>query len=71
VSAPTRIPATFIGGSLQGKWSYLPMGGFEHTSPGWAERYALDRIVWHSQEDDVMSHMVYRLSPVLFKKRVP
>jgi hypothetical protein len=27
------------------------------------ERYQLDRVVWHSYEDDVMSHMVYTLSP--------
>jgi hypothetical protein len=69
VSAPTRIAATFVGGSLAGKWSYLPEGAAEYTSPGWGERYTLDHVVWHSHEDDVMSHGVYRLSPVLFKRR--
>ena len=64
-----RIAATFIGGSMAGKWSYLPMGAEEYTSPGWRERYTLDHIIWHSQEDDVMSHLVYRLSPLLFKKK--
>lgn len=69
--APTTIAATFIGGSLNGKWSYLPSGAEEFTSPGWKERYTVDKTVWHSVEDDVMSHMVYRLSPVLFKKGAP
>lgn len=71
MSSPTRIASTFIGGSLQGTWSYLPMGADEYTSPGWAERYKLDHVVWHSREDDVMSHLVYRLSPTLFRKREP
>jgi hypothetical protein len=64
VSAPTRIPAVFMGGSLQGKLTYLTEGAAE---PGWRERYTLDHIVWHSVEDHVMSHAVYRLSPILFR----
>jgi len=67
-AAPTRLPATFVGGSLAGKWSYLPAGAPEYESPGWRERYMLSRTVWHSQEDDVMSHQVYTLSPVLFRR---
>jgi hypothetical protein len=69
VSAPTRIAATFIGGSLAGTWSYLPEGAAEYASPGWKERYLLDRVVWHSQADDVLSHAVYRLSPLLFRRK--
>jgi hypothetical protein len=68
-AAPTRIAATFTGGSLGGKWSYLPAGAPEYTSPGWGERYLLEKTVWHSHEDDVMSHQVYALRPVLFAPR--
>lgn len=67
-AAPSRVPATFVGGSLAGKWSYLPGGVPEYTSPGWGERYTLSRTVWHSEEDDVVSHQVYTLSPVLFRR---
>lgn len=48
MSAPTRIPATFTGGSLNGKWTYLTLGAAEYTSPGWSERYTLSSTVWHS-----------------------
>jgi hypothetical protein len=66
VSSPTRIPATFVGGSMNGKWTYLE-GQAEYTSPAWSERYTLSSTVWHSEEDDVMSHQVYKLAPVLFR----
>jgi hypothetical protein len=69
MTAPTRIAATFRGGSLHGRWSYLPAGAPEYKSPGWGERYLLDDTVWHSREDDVVSHQVYTLSPVLFRTR--
>lgn len=67
-AAPERIAATFVGGSLAGKWSYLPAGSPEYKSPGWSERYTLSRTVWHSEEDDVISHQVYTLTPVLFRR---
>jgi hypothetical protein len=67
MTAPTRIAATFHGGSLHGKWSYLPVGAAEYKSPGWGERYLLSDTLWHSREDDVVSHQVYTLSPVLFR----
>lgn len=61
-AAPSRIAATFAGGSLAGKWSYLPDGAQRYKSPA-GELYELRDVVWHSQEDDVMSHMVYELVP--------
>jgi hypothetical protein len=67
-AAPSRIAATFVGGSLAGKWSYLPAGAPEYMSPGWGERYTLTRTVWHAQEDDVISHQIYTLCPVLFQR---
>lgn len=62
-AAPTRLPATFVDGTLDGKWSYLPEGARTYTSPT-GERYELLDTVWHSEEDDVMSHQVYRLAAV-------
>ena len=67
-AAPARVAATFVGGSLAGNWSYLPAGAREYLSPGWGERYTLTRTVWHSEADDVISHQVYTLSPVLFRR---
>lgn len=63
-----RIAATFTGGSLNDKWTYLTEGAAEYKSPGWGERYLLSRTVWHSEEDRVISHVVYALAPVLFRK---
>lgn len=71
MSAPTRVAATFTGGSLAGKWTYVLECNNEYTSPGWGERYLLDKVIWHSEEDSVMSHVVYALRPLLFKKREP
>lgn len=67
VSAPTVFAATFRGGSLDEKWSYLPHGAPEYVSPT-GERYVLQETRWHSHEDDVMSHQVYTLSPVAGQK---
>jgi len=67
MTAPTRIAATFRGGSLHGRWSYLPAGAPEYKSPGWGERYLLSDTIWHCHQDDVVSHQVYTLSPVLFR----
>ena len=66
MSAPTRIAATFVGGSLDGKWSYLPNGMQTYTIgqlrlDGTSESYELVDTVWHSREDDVLSHQVYKL----------
>jgi hypothetical protein len=47
----------------------LPASAPEYTSPSWGERYVLEQTVWHSHEDDVMSHQVYALRPVLFAPR--
>lgn len=65
---PTRIAATFVGGTLAGKWTYLPQGElslFEGASAVWTaptgEIYELVDTVWHSEEDDVLSHQVYKL----------
>lgn len=59
MSAPTVIAATFVGGSLDGKWSYLPKGEAVYLIRN--ERYELTETIWHSQEDRVMSHQVYQL----------
>jgi len=67
-AAPSRVAATFVGGSLAGRWSYLPSGAPEYASPGWGERYTLSRTVWHSEEDELISHQVYTLTPVLFRR---
>jgi hypothetical protein len=67
-AAPARIATTFVGGSLARTWSYLPNGAPEYMSPGWGERYTLLRTIWHSEQDDVMSHQIYTLSPVLFRR---
>lgn len=61
MSAPNRIPATFIDGSLAGKWKYLTLGMASYTSPT-EERYELSDTVWFSVEDDVASHQVYTLA---------
>lgn len=66
--APSRIAATFRQGSMHGKWTYVLEGNATYESPGWKERYTLDHVVWHSEEDRVMSYLVYLLSPVLFRK---
>lgn len=63
MSAPTRIAATFVGGSLDGKWTYL--GALNslvasYVSPK-QEHYELVDTIWHSTEDSVLSHQVYRL----------
>lgn len=68
MSAPTRIAATFVGGSLDGKWTYLPLSGPEcgtayplfYLAPD-GKRYELVDTIWHSEQDSVMSHQVYRL----------
>lgn len=59
MSAPNRIAATFVGGSLDGKWTYL-VGNELYHSP-LDEIYAIESSVWHSHEDDVLSHLVYKL----------
>jgi len=66
-AAPNRIPATFRHGSLDGTWTYLLDAPPTYDSPT-GERYTVREIVWHSEQDRVMSHVVYLLSPVLFRK---
>lgn len=66
MSAPTRIAATFTGGSLDGKWSYLPQGAATYSLgqlklDGTSEVYELVDTIWHSVEDSVLSHQVYAL----------
>ncbi|HEU4727655.1 MAG TPA: hypothetical protein VFT22_07195 [Kofleriaceae bacterium] len=68
MSAPTCTPATFIDGPLVGKWTYLEIGTWFCVDGGgdvWlapsGEEYEIARTVWHSVEDDVISHQELRL----------
>lgn len=57
-----RVPARFVGGDYDGAWDNIPGATFhvmESRDRKAVLTYRRREIVWHHEEREVMSHLIY------------